>query len=114
MTDSELTLMVWLPVKMAVSAMVIEEEKLTGAFGPAWILGRMDRRLEDIVLDELGRDVDESRSSPLAYFEVLKTRKSSKHISCKSSLPENDPHRRRNGIRFGILLNPNAALLCGS
>lgn len=42
--------MVWLPVKMAVSAMVMEEEKLTGAFGPNCTLGRIDRRwLEDMV-----------------------------------------------------------------
>lgn len=50
-TDSELMLMVWWPVRRAESAMMIDEEKLTGALGPDGALGTIDWRLllDDIV-----------------------------------------------------------------
>jgi hypothetical protein len=46
-TDSELILIVEVPVSCAESAMVMEDEKLTGALGPAWTRGRTDCRLLD-------------------------------------------------------------------
>ena len=43
--------MVWWPVRRAESAMMIDEEKLTGALGPDGALGTIDWRLllDDIV-----------------------------------------------------------------
>lgn len=41
--------MVWLPVKMAVSAIVIEDEKFTGVLGTERPLGRTDWRFEAIL-----------------------------------------------------------------
>ena len=44
-------LIVWWPVSKAESAMMMDDEKLTGALGPEGALGTMDCRLllEDIV-----------------------------------------------------------------
>jgi hypothetical protein len=39
------------PVRTADSAMVIDEEKCTGGLGPAETGGRMEWRLEDILLE---------------------------------------------------------------
>lgn len=49
-TDSELMLMVWWPASSAESAIMMDEEKFTGALGPEGARGRIDcRLLEDIV-----------------------------------------------------------------
>jgi hypothetical protein len=48
MTDSEETEMGWEPVRIAESATRIDEEKDTGALGPAWEMGgRIECRLEE-------------------------------------------------------------------
>ena len=66
-TDSELIFIVWLPVNNAESAIVIDEEKLTGALGPDCTRGRTDCRL---VEDDMAHDVNLPRWQIVYSYKV--------------------------------------------
>lgn len=49
-TDSDAIVIGFEPVRTAESAIVIDDENCTGGFGPAWIGGNMEWRLEDDIV----------------------------------------------------------------
>jgi hypothetical protein len=72
-TDSELMLMVWFPAKFAESEMMMDDEKLTGAFGPCGTLGSTEWRLfdEDMVLVDLIEQSSTEEDKKICYPKDL-------------------------------------------